>query len=455
MCKKRNLFLTLLAACLCAAPANASDARKGVPPEIEALYPESFVPELRQLIEAVNLSTPALVEQQLVYEAENDVIIARANRLPRVYADLQLNITAEDRSDFDSVIWRQRPVNRISVAQPIYHWGALQAGQRVAELQVGNRELMHQRNLRNLRQRVREAYFQVLEREYSFLLAQRRLQSAERSLASVELSFDLGNVSRNQLLRAQYHVKNLEGSVFNQQQALQQVRFRLFEQTGIRLEPMGNIDQKIDQFLQVSMADIRALSEAPEIRDESSLILQNQIRQAEHRFTIERARNRPRFDVVLSVFQDEIGRTQQDSITRNNLFVGFRMVWDIFRGGDGRARQRNALSQRNRLRQGLEMSIDKLDQEFDFLQERIMQTAELLNARDQQVAAMEELYRQREVEVEQGRALEDDLFDDRISLDQARLNFVQLATNLFLLQSQLADLLATSWQHQSNDTQHN
>jgi len=416
--------------------------------EIQSLYPESFLPKLRELIEPLeSTSPPMIIERLRIDEARNDVTVARADRLPRIFADIQLNVTIEDRDDFEDLIVRQRPVNRISASQPLYHWNSLKSRQEIAELEVENTQLSYERSLKELQQRVRQAYFQLLEREYSLELAKKRLESAERFLERQQLAHELGDASKSDLLRAEFRMKNEQGRVYNETQALESVRFRLFEQTGIRMEPFEDIESNIDQFLSMRIEGLETTEDPDSLKDESLLILRNQVRQQEHSYVIEKSRNRPRFDVVLSVFQDEITGRDQEGITRNNVFVGFRMVWDIFRGGDGKARRKNALSRRNRLIQSLKMSDNKLSREYRFLIDRIKQTVRFLKARQDQIDTMEELYRQRRTEYEQGRVIEDELLDDRINLDNSKLAFVRLFTDLFLLQAQVADLISTTYKY--------
>jgi len=55
--------------------------------------------------------------------------------------------------------------------------------------------------------------------------------------------------------------------------------------------------------------------------------------------------------------------------------------------------------------------------------------------------AMDQLLQQRRVEVEQGRAIQDQLLDDQIDLDNAKLLYIRSVSDYFLTLAQIADLL--------------
>lgn len=432
------IFLPLM---LCGNPSTEPASDIGV--FVQSLYPEEVFPQLDSLLEALEESSPpTLIDRLRIEESRDQVVIARSRRLPDVYADLQFNVTAEDREDFDSLVWRNRPFNRISLRQPLYHWNALKAGEEVAELQLKNTALSYRQNLRNRKQGLRNAFFRLVEREYSLQLSQQRVEVAERNLESVELSQELGEASESDLLRAQYRLQNEEGRVLFETQATEQVRYQIFEQTGVRVEELERFEDLIARLLNLDFQELEYPGRDIRLIDEESRILENRIEQAERDLVIQRSRNRPKVNLLVSAFQDEINTAGvEEGITRNNLFFGFQVVWNIWDGGEGRARSRIALNRKAQLEKALELTNENLREEFRFLLDRLQQMIELLRARQIQIEAMDGLLQQRRVEVEQGRAIADQLLDDQIDLDDAKLLYLRSVTDYFLTLAQIADLL--------------
>ncbi len=410
---------------------------------VQSLYPERVFPQLDSLLEALEESSPpTLIDRLRIEESRDQVVIARSRRLPDIFADLQFNVTGEDREDFDSLLWRNRPFNRISLRQPLYHWNALKAGEEVAELQLKNTALSYRQNLRNRKQGLRNAFFRLVEREYSLQLAKSRVEVAKRSLESVELSRELGEASDSDLLRAQYRLQNEQGRVLFQTQSLEQVRFQIFEQTGVRVDQLERFDNLINRLLNLDFQELDYPGWDIRLIDEESRILENRIEQAEQDLVIQRSRNRPKVNLLVSAFQDEINTAGvEESITRNNLFFGFQVVWNIWDGGEGRARSRIALNRKAQLEKALELTNENLREEFRFLIDRLQQMVKLLRARQVQIEAMDGLLQQSRVEVEQGRAIADQLLDDQIDLDNAKLLYLRSVTDYFLTLAQIADLL--------------
>lgn len=410
---------------------------------IEGLYPEREFPLLQDLLDSLETtSTPTLIDRLRIEEDRDGVVVARSRRLPDVFADIQLNVTAEDREDFEDLVWRSRPFNRVSLRQPLYHWSALKAGEKAAELELENAHLRYEQNLRNRKQQLRDAFFQLLEREYALQLARQRTELANNNLESVQLSVELGKASQSDLLRSNYRVQNDEGRVLFEIQALEHIRYRIFEQTGIRIREIPNLEQIVSQMLSLDFRDFEFQNQPISLVDEEGLILENRIEQAQKDYVIQQSRNKPKVNLLLSAFQDEIGiRGNEDSITRNNLFIGFQVDWHIWDSGEGRARSRIALNRKTQLERALELSSENLKEEFRFLLDRLQQMVELLQARQVQIQAMEQLLQQRRVEMEQGRAIQDQLLDDQIDLDNTKLLYLRSVSDYFLTLAQIADLL--------------
>jgi outer membrane protein TolC len=290
---------------------------------------------------------------------------------------------------------------------------------------------------------LRTTFFRWVESEYSLQLARQRAEVAGRFLESVELSQQLGDASDSDVLRAEYRKQNEEGRVLFQIQALERVRFQIFEQTGIRVTNLATLESMTERLLGLNFEEFEYRSNSIELIDEQGRILENSIEQAQQNYVIQQSLNKPKVNLLLSAFQDEINtRGEEEGITRNNYFIGLQVAWNIWDGGEGKARSRIALNRKSQLEKALELSQEQLNEEFSFLIERLEQMVDLLEARQTQIEAMDALFQQRKVEVEQGRAIADQLLDDQIDLDNAKLLYLRSVSDYFLTLAEIADLLS-------------
>lgn len=427
---------------LSACPVEAEDSQHW-DPGLEVYSPG----ELNRILDFLRERSPTMRSSLLrLREVEQNIRIARAQRLPNVSADIQFNVTAEDREDFEDIFWRQRPFNRISASQPLFRWFALKRAQENAHLQVEYMELSHSLTLRNLVRETRERYFQVLELQLVRDLAEARMEAERRNVEREELNLELGRASSDEYLQAVTRFQEDQTRLYDAQRRLQSTLTTFKARTGYREPILQDYREVAQALLAVEVEPIIPDSIPREdLETEETLRLANLAEQAEKDQVIQRARTRPNLSLLVQVFQDEISqRGLEDSITRNNLFLGIRVVWNIFDGWEGDARVRQAELRQRRYELELDQArIDLLDQVEQTLSE-IRLAEDAIAARRQQLDYLDERVEKARIELDQGRITEDDLFNIRVSRDQAHYNLVRAYVDYVLLRAGLNDILEGS-----------
>src|SRR5690606_28926560 len=99
---------------------------------------ESYFPGLKTLLETAVRQSPRMIARNAAEAmAANRYTVARSEQLPKVggYVNYLPANYEERKHGPRSPCTSQKSSDALKLVQPIYHWGALRAGTRVAELQ--------------------------------------------------------------------------------------------------------------------------------------------------------------------------------------------------------------------------------------------------------------------------------------------------------------------------------
>ncbi len=402
------------------------------------------IDELNTILESTSeLAPTSIIRRMDIEQTGENFFIARAQRLPSLTADIQFNTTAEDREDVEDVIWRTRPFNRISASQPLYHWNALLRAQQIAELQGKYSELNYALSLRNLQQEVRNLYFQILELEMTKYIAEARVESDKRLVETREQSLELGRTSSESYLEAVSRLQNDQTRFYEAAKRVESTRSRLKIRSGYSEPVIQDMQAVIDALLEAPLPEWNPTAPSEEeLTNEEVLRFENLAEQADKERDIHRSRTRPKLNLLISAFQDEVNSIgTSEGITRTNFFFGVRIAWEIFDGWEADARVRQANIKKRRYEFEMDQAkiqlldtIELLLQELDFAKQAIENRKGQLKYLDERVAKYE-------LEVQQGRRTENQLKDVMISRDQGLFTLVQAHVDFHLLYAQLHDLL--------------
>jgi outer membrane protein TolC len=327
---------------------------------------EEQIPELAEILDSARRRAPDLLRQDfLKEESERRLQQARSAYYPRL--DIVSNLGYRD--DFRTGAEDSRSFGMTysaNLSRPIYHWGAIEA--RVEQARIGNDTgtLNFNHNLRNIEQRIRSEYLQLvlsnmaLENERG----QRRILEADREQAAI--NYQAGKLS--ELDYSNFRL-NLEASLLRIEQIEQSKRrirdrFKLY--TGAEVDLGKTISE-------IPLPDLGATKEwltaqMDHIENSRnwlqgnylSQIKQNQIRQQTEAITVVKSRQRPIIDAAASATQQETNTSTQNNVQTLSLFAGIRVTWNIFDG----FRTRNEKLEATTALRRLKMELNELSEEL-------------------------------------------------------------------------------------------
>ena len=139
---------------------------------------ESFFPELKLVLKKIDSQSPALSqEREHLAEAKANRMTADAKRGVRLSIGANAYSLHEDRPG-DEFYHRYRFLASAYARKPLYHWGALKAESRVAELDEVSARSVYSSLSGDLSVRARQEYMELVLAAYEIELSKRSLELA-------------------------------------------------------------------------------------------------------------------------------------------------------------------------------------------------------------------------------------------------------------------------------------
>jgi len=167
------------------------------------------------------ISANYLLEQERarLYQAEQSVIIARANRFP----ELEVSLDATRRGLTDAADQRVTTESfgaDVGARWEVDLWGRLSKQQQAAQLFLGAQEARFESVQRNLAAATSGAYFDVMEARQLLEVAQRRLDNATQSHDIVASGYRMGLNDALDLYLARNQIERQQANFAQQEQVL-------------------------------------------------------------------------------------------------------------------------------------------------------------------------------------------------------------------------------------------
>ena len=152
----------------------------------------NFFEELAVSLEKVDKYSPVLKSRNYDVEiAQFDKIVAQADRGFHIGLNVAGQSIHEDRPNED-FYHRYRTLNQVFVKKPVFHWGALKAGEEIAKLKItaARKSLRYQKRV--LDGDLREVYLRLITLKYRSDLANEQLKLAEQNVNSAKERLKVG-----------------------------------------------------------------------------------------------------------------------------------------------------------------------------------------------------------------------------------------------------------------------
>lgn len=312
-----------------------------------ARLPEAVYPELEKILEASVGDSWRMIEETLrVEEARAEAEVYGSGRYPSLRGTFRYTGRLEDRSDFESVRSFYQPQAALTARQPLYHWGALEANDRIGRIRLAMVEENRAEAYRMLVLQVRSAFLALTVQREAIALATREVELARLEHALAAEQFARGEIAVEE--EADKELAAAEGAL--RLERLHRDHARAVEE----LSRLAGID--LTDGLEGLFSAVAPESEPVEAIDWIGgggykpwlEVSRGRLLLAREELQAERVRDYPKFDLIAGVAQDQVAVFDRDDINRTVIFGGVELSWNLFDGFESRGRESAALARRRR-----------------------------------------------------------------------------------------------------------
>lgn len=343
----KALFLILAFAAL-AAPSARAGARTA--PAEGVVLPEQLFPTLdRILASALRQSPHAIRASADVLIAEQMEEVARARLRPYVGGSGTYSAAQERRLDRPGSVPAEKLTYSFGLTQPLYHWGALRDGVRVAQIASLIADKNQAEAMRLLVLDLRQVFLRLVVEKAGLKRMEMMVKLAEEDLRTMESRIASGAAPNAELLGAQLRVEEARLEWERGTEAMRYNRAALERLAGIPPLAPEDIPDTIPPLPPLPGGPESLLSRFEEDRDAGGDFrlgaLSLQLEQERLNYRIIDVNLRPKFNVVTGAMQDEVSYTGSpaDRARIQSFYAGINLSWTLFDGHATRAQRRVSL----------------------------------------------------------------------------------------------------------------
>jgi outer membrane protein TolC len=392
--------------------------------------PEIFFPELSAVLSELVKKAPFLEEQrELVIQAQSGKIISESSKGFKVGINAQAQSLHEDRPS-QGFYHRYRVLGSIYLRRPLYHWGALDAASRVAELSERNAKIQYASLQRSYESKTRSDFLDLVILHYEEDLARASYALAQKNELDLMRRRDLGLVSdltvyESTLSRLKQAIKlsdirrkaNYQGRVFHLE-------------TGY---PKGLTFAKTPQFTDFCEKHVFSGSppilvsrlSSPELEN-----LRNEIEKENNQIKIADAELKPKIDLIGGLYQDQVDlANSNESLNRNNLIIGVEAKWNIWDSSLSKGKKEAARSKKRMNELSLQRNSKSLRLLVEDLHNQIASLSGKIEVNRQLVKVADNRYEKSVLEFKQNRITPTLHFEARLTLDESKLDLAKTVSH--------------------------
>lgn len=317
---------------------------------------ESFFPGLKPLLEQAVRQSPRMIARSAAEAlAANSLVAVRAEQLPKIGGYVTyLPGNYEERKNEQDPLTSQKSAYALNLTQPIYHWGALRDGTRIAELQQQSALGSTIETYRLLVAEIRGGYLQLILKKAGLARARAGLKIVQEELTLAQERFQKGEISEADLYSP---TVNFDRTQLDLERVIEDYEWS--KKTFAKLyggEPLS--DEQIPDSIPDVAVEIEEfgalLSGFAQEKEQRSFGLQNLQRDIEIEklnYDIASTRLKPKVNLLVGTSQDEQSYTRSisDKYGVTAYYAGVRLEWSIFDGFATKAIKSNSVIRRRQL----------------------------------------------------------------------------------------------------------
>lgn len=397
---------------------------------------ESHFPQTIQLLKEVIQSSLAVRRNKAsIEEAQSIVMIANSFSGFKTYLNMNMQSIHEDRPEV-GYSHRYRTYGSVSVRKPIYHWGALKAKSRIAELS-------HKFAIQNSRYSKSELIVNVKSEFMNLVLLSLEIQEAKKNLEVRQIyekhtkrKNKLGRVTDLQLSEATILKLDQTLRVSELERLLQTQLSNFIYDTGYKEKLILKIPEKLTNFCLSHKFGENIPQLIGSISSNRINQLTSNIEKEKNNIEISDAANKPKFNLIGGFFQDQIDLPDNAKpVRRNNLLIGIEASWELWDAARAKGEKSLAITRKRKWEMELENISRKLRLEIDDLQKQLYDLKSQIELSKELISAAKNRLEKSQIELNAKRITPVKHFEAEIVYSNSNINLIRSVFNYMKIKS--------------------
>ena len=397
--------------------------------------PEEIFPELRAVIDTAVRSAPVLTIETL---RVNQMEANRKVRASSLYPKLHFSTDAGSRrKDIGSVSSTQGQARyNLTLIQPLYHWGSLQAEKQIGEIELDLAHLGRVRSYLNLYAQLNSVFLDLVVQNQAVKKAQLDSELSAERLESARTRMEDGDLPAGVFQEQSFAHREKELELRRATGALENLRQRFRVLAGLNEEYVLHLPEEIPaaafdlDSTEKLVADYRRVM-AEQSLELKSLVMQKTIE--EKTLSIHQNHLKPKINLVARSLQDveTVATDLAGDLERREIFAGINVDWQIFDGWASRGRKEMTLERIRQRQTDYEQACDGILASLQYLDLNFKLDYEMADISDQRYLRQKEIYSQKEKDFAEGIISPDAFAAERLRLEQSRLSAQRHRADLY------------------------
>lgn len=336
---KRIIALLMAGTVLCGVWAESTEDR----------WAESAVPALRPVLERALVQSPRLLERNLdLAQSKADWYVQRASSFPSVSAYGTMQWQYEDRLDRASASVNDRTYYNVSINQPVWHWGALEASRKIAAINRQLAEMNAAEAYRALALEIRASYLSLMLGRIALRNAENQERLAQKNLERQRVRLEADQVTARAVRLAEWRV---EEAALARRRLRVDLDYSLDAFRALVGAPDFSEDDVASEAAALSVPPtLPAVADPAAPRYYALRVAELEVKKARQSQVAPRYALFPRFSLVAGVSRDEVNR-DVDLYKKYQVdlwYVGAQVNWTLFDGFNSKGQRMAALTRLRR-----------------------------------------------------------------------------------------------------------
>ena len=396
---------------------------------------EEIFPQLRTVIDIAVRSSPMMtIESIRVSQMEANRKVRASVLYPDLYFSTDMGGRRRDIASASSNDAQLR--YNVSLIQPLYHWGSLQAEKQIGVIELDLAVNGRVRAYLNLYAQLNSVFLNSVVQNQAVKKAQMDKDLSAQRLESAQKQMDSGDLPSGEFQEQTFAHQEREIELRRATQTLENLRLRFSMLAGLDEEFVLRLPSEIPP-VQFDLRAAESLIESYRgVIGEQSLELQSLLMQKdieEENLTIHQNRLKPNVNIIARSLQDEetIAADLAGDLERRELFAGINIDWHIFDGRASKGRKELTLERIRERQTEYELALERILISLQNLNSNLKLDFDLADISNQRYLWQKKIYSQKEKDYTEGLISPDAFANEQIRLEQKRLNAFRNRANLY------------------------